>query len=696
MFGVGGDADETKGRMRLGVETRVGGCQFRGVDEDVQQCEPVKRWRVRRWLLVLVAALVVLAGWAAWKGPSAALRWAVRTYDPALRLKMAESGYYEGEWALRGVELQWRGRDEPLFRAKEVRLGLGPQWRSGKFGSLRLVEPFLRLDRAAVAHFSGGTGGGGGVPWEIGEVIIERGYVWAENIGDPGLDVSVGVNGVLTSLGLAQADQIHRLQLDNLSVATREDDVRFPVMGAGRSELDFSLAGLQQGRATGLRVEDGWMIAGLGLQRLMAEGGNGATKAPDAALLLESLDLVRMEVQPDGLPGGLPELRLVVNTALRYIPLGSVAGELGEIVHQVEFADVELLSPSDPLRRAVTIHSVFVKFTLSGLARRDLHEVTLLGPTIYVGEPLFEYMKSADDPARLPEPVRESEGWNVSTLRVNFGRVIIAVGGRSQVGLPLAFYTTAKNLSLSSLAGLNVELTLKVPTEDYEFPAYDLALGQVRGDLRFNYPPDPKRNNLVNVVKFERARWRNFRASELWVSATFDSNGINGEFGGKAYRGYVNGGFSFFLQPDSPWTGWLTAEDLDLDPLTADGAPQHLVMDGRADFEVEANGRAAVVERVRGQIKSRGKGRMVVNKLNDLLGAMPAEWSALKRELSRVSLETLRDFDFTEARSDFWFVGRQGMLELRMKGPAGARNLEMVFHGPETDRPARWQQGGRR
>jgi hypothetical protein len=666
------------------------------MDEDEQPAKPVKRWQVGRWLLVLVAVLALLAGWAAWKGPSAALRWAVRSYDPALRLKMAQSVYHEGEWALRGVELQLRGQREPLFEAKEVRVGLGPRWRSGQFGSLRLVEPFLRLDRAAVAHFSGRTGGGGGFPWEIAEVVIERGHLWAENFGDPGLDVSVGVNGVLTSLGLSQGDEIHRLELYDLYVASREGDARFPVMGAGRAELTFNMAALQQGRVPGMRVEDGWMIAGLGLQRLMAEEDGGAAKEPGGALLLESLDLVKMQVQPDGLPGGLPELRLMVNTALRDIPLGSVAGELGEIVHQVEFADVELLSPSDPLRRAVTIHSVFVKFTLSGLARRDLHEVTLLGPTIYVGEPLFEYMKSADDPARLPEPVRESEGWNVNTLRVNFGRVIIAVGGRTQVGLPLAFYTTAENLSLSSLAGLNVELVLKVPTEDYEFPAYDLTLGKVQGDLLFNYPPDPKRNNLVNVVTFERARWRNFRASELWVSATFDSKGINGEFGGKAYRGYVNGGFSFFLQPDSPWTGWLTAQDLDLEPLTADGAPQHLVMDGRADFEVEANGRATVVERVRGQIKSRGKGRMVVNKLNDLLGAMPAEWSDLKRELSRVSLETLRDFDFTEARSDFWFVGRQGMLELRMKGPAGARNLEMVFHGRDTDRRARWQQGGRR
>jgi hypothetical protein len=342
------------------------------------------------------------------------------------------------------------------------------------------------------------------------------------------------------------------------------------------------------------------------------------------------------------------------------------------------------------------VRTAFVIFTLAGLAKSDLEEVKLLGPTVYVGEPLFEYMQSADEPGKAPEAVTESAGWNVDTLRVNFGRVVIAVGGRSQVGLPLSFHTTVRNLSLSSLAGLNVEFVLKVPEEDYEFPAYDIGLGKVRGELLFNYPSDVKRNNLVNVVKFGAARWRNFRASDLWVSATFDSKGINGEFGGRAYRGYVNGGFSFFLQPDSPWTGWITGKGVDLAPLTADGAPQHFVMDGLADFEVEANGRATVVERVRGELNGEGKGRVVVNKVNDLLGAMPAEWSALKTELSRVSLETLRDFDYTAATSEFWFVGKQGMIDIRMKGPGGSRNLELVFHGRDTERSARWQQGGRR
>ncbi len=667
------------------------------MEKQVPQERPRRSRLLRRSVLMVAALLLLAVGWVAWKGPSAALRWAVRTYDPALRLEVGSSFYRDGEWVLQGVVLSLRGSREPVFEAGELRLGPGPRWSSGRFGSLRLVEPFIRFDPNAVAHFSrGGSSGGGGIGWEIDEVIIDRGYLWAENFGESGVDLSAGINGTLTSLGPAQGDQLHQLRVDNFYLASHDPTGSLPVMGAGLSQLNFTVAGLQQGRVSGVRVDAGWMIAGEGFERLMEEGEFAPAREPGGALVIESLDLVEMQVRPDGLPGGLPAISLQVNTALRDVPFGAVADELGEIRHQVEFSDIELLSPTDPLRRAVTVRSAFVIFTLAGLAKRNLEEVKLIGPTVYVGEALFEYMQSADESAEEPAAVQESEGWNVDTLRVNFGRVVIAVGGRSQVGLPLAFHTMVSNLSLSSLAGLNVEFVLEVPEEDYDFPAYDLSLGRVRGDLLFNYPPDVLRNNLVNVVKFGRARWRNFQASDLWVSVTFDRKGINGDFGGRAYRGYVNGGFSFFLQPDSPWTGWITGQDVDLAPLTADGAPQHFVMDGLVDFKVEANGCAAVVERVRGEASGQGKGRMVVNKLNDLLASLPPDWTALKSELSRVSLETLRDFDYTKARSEFWFVGKQGIIDIGMKGPAGSRNFELVFHGGEAKRPSRWQQGGRR
>jgi hypothetical protein len=128
-----------------------------------------------------------------------------------------------------------------------------------------------------------------------------------------------------------------------------------------------------------------------------------------------------------------------------------------------------------------------------------------------------------------------------------------------------------------------------------------------------------------------------------------------------------------------------------MDPLTQDAAPQNLVMSGMANAALEVNGRAAEVDRVRGRMETLTKGRLVVNKLNEMLAALPPEWSSIKREVSRVGLEALRDFDYTEGVSDFWFVGRRGMLRFQMKGPSGSRNLEVAFHG-EGQRDGAWSE----
>jgi hypothetical protein len=658
--------------------------------------KPVRR-RGRGWVVTLaIAALFLAAGWSfgSWIGPSALLRFAVRTVDPALRLKLSGTSFHEGELRLRNVEVFLRRGKKPLFTAKEIALGLGKEWRSGRFGSLVMINPVLLLDKAALDHFSSG-GGSGGFPWEVAEVIILGGHVWLEKFGEPALDISVNVEGILQRVGPSAPEQEHQLDLSRAYVAVHHDGAPIPLFGAGRAEARVSIGGLVDRKLQGLRVDRGWLLAGPGLQAL-ASAPSAPPQTPQptdsGAFVLQSLDLVDLQISTGESIGALPEVSFKVNSALRDVGLGAAARDLTEKIHQVEFADVQILSPYDPLKRAVTVRTLFAKFSLAGLARNEIEQLTVLGPTVYVGEALFEYMQRADAPAETPpEPVEATKGWKVKTLEVNFGRLIIAVGGRSQVGLPLAFQTKAENVSLSSLAGLNLDLVLTIPPDNYDFPAYDLAFSKVRGEMRLNYPPDKKVNNLVNVIKFDRARWRNFTGRNLWVSVTFDLKGINGLFGGQAYGGYISGGFSFFLQPDAPWTGWLSANKVDLDGLTQDGAPQHFTMSGLADAKVEINGLATRIERVSGSLRGRGKGRMVINKLNDMLAAIPPEWWSLKREFSRVSLEALRDFDYDAARADFWFVADRGKADVRLRGPAGSRNIDLVLHGDGTS-PGVWSQ----
>lgn len=675
------------------------------MNEELNPDVPAPR-RHKRWRFTRNAALVMLllglgaAGFIAWKGPSSALRWAVRMWDPALRLKTGPMFWRDGELVLRKVELRFRGRPDPIFRARELRAGFGPHWRQGRFGSLVLEEPALSLDRRVIDHFTspGGKGTGLAVPWEFGRVEIRRGHIWLEEFGEPAMDISTNIDAVLERVGPGAPDQDHALELSGIYVAVRQEGVPVPLFGAGQAMARATIAGLTDRKLSGLRVDRGWLLAGQGLQALAAPAkakDKATAPAPGEPFVFQSIDLVDLQISTGETGGALPEMSFKVNTALRDVALGSVASELAEKIHQVEFADIDILSPFDPLQRAVTVRTLFAKFSLAGLARQEVEELIVLGPTIYAGEALFEYMARADEEGKpQPEPVEATEGWKVKILEVNFGKLVIAAGGRTQVGLPLAFQTKAENVSLSSLAGLNLDLVLTIPPDNYSFPAYDLEFRNVRGDLRLNYPPGEDENNLVNVVKFDRARWRNFTGRNLWVSVTFDLEGINGQFGGETYKGYVTGGFSFFLQPDAPWTGWLTGTDVDLAELTQAVAPQHFIMTGKADCKLEVNGRGPSIERVLGNVKSKRRGMLAVNKLNEMIEAIPPEWNALKQELTRVSLETLRDFDYTEAGGDFWFVGRQGLLNVKMKGPSGSRNIEFVLHGDGTDGGA-WSQGGR-
>ena len=660
-----------------------------------------KRWRFTRSVILLFFLLGLgFAGLVAWKGPSSGLRWAVRMWDPALRLKSGPLLWHDGELVLRRVELHFRGRPDPIFRAREVRAGLGPDWRQGRLGSLVLEEPALSLDKRVLDHFTAESGPRTGiaVPWEFSRVDIRGGHLWLAEFGAPAMDVSTNIDGTLERVGPGAAEQVHELDLSSIYVAVRQDGKPLPLFGAGQAKARATIGGLTDRKLSGLRVDRGWLLAGQGLQALGAPvqpAESGPAPEPAEPFVFESIDLVDLQISTGETGGALPEMSFKVNTALRDVALGSVATELAEKVHQVEFADIDILSPIDPLQRAVTVRTLFAKFSLAGLGRQEVEELIVLGPTIYAGEALFEYMARVDEEDQPPpQPVEATEGWKVKNLEVNFGKLVIAAGGRTQVGLPLAFQTKAENVSLSSLAGLNLDLVLTIPPDDYDFGAYDLAFRNVRGDLRLNYPPDKEKNNLVNVVKFDRARWRNFTAQKLWLSVTFDLEGINGQFGGESYQGYVTGGFSFFLQPDAPWTGWLSMTDIDLAQLTQAAAPQHFLMTGRADGKLEVNGRGPSIERVLGNFKSKRRGILAVNKLNDLIDAIPPEWTALKQELTRVSLETLRDFDYTEAGGDCWFVGRQGQLNVKMKGPSGSRNIEFVLHGDGTGGGV-WSKGGR-
>lgn len=472
--------------------------------------------------------------------------------------------------------------------------------------------------------------------------------------------------------------------------------------------IAFTPAGLlEQKRIDAIKINGGRLSVGDALQKLLAPNAQSASApaAPAASTgpdwSIGTLDIAGVRTRIEDKRPGVPDLNFTINTSLRDVRAGSAASALVEEVQTVEFANIDLRSPLNRDAKILSLRSVFVRFTLRDLARKHLREVVILQPTIFLSQDLFVYMERASADAatkpipnaQLPMPAAPAApNWSVDHLQVKFGRLVIGSGGSKDVGLPLEFETTADNLSLDNLATLQLQAILRVPKQSYDFSDYQLAVTDVVGDLRFSYPPEKGEKNLVQKLEIAGVRWRQYRAKQAWVAATFDASGINGLFGSEAYGGYVNGGFSFFFQDDSPWIGWISGTGVDTKALTAIASPQNFSLTGPLDFEVQLDAFRKNIQRMRGVFRLTEPGRMKIGKLDNILADLPPTWSAIKQSSTRIALETLRDFDYTTATGDFWFVQSQGILNLDLLGPHGSRKFETVLHD-DQETSERWQQG---
>ena len=253
------------------------------------------------------------------------------------------------------------------------------------------------------------------------------------------------------------------------------------------------------------------------------------------------------------------------------------------------------------------------------------------------------------------------------------------------------FHAEARDIALDNLATLKLQTVFEIPAQTTDFPSYQLEVSTKKGGLQFAYPPEKNENNLVGKVFFDKLRWRQYEATDAWLAATFDRSGINGDFGGLAYGGYLKGGFSFLFEENTPWIGWLSGTKVDLKRLTDIISPQNFRMTGPLDFKLQADAFGSRIERVKGKFNTLTPGRMKIGKLDDLLANIPDTWSNLKKSSTRVALETLRDFEYTKAGGDCWFVDNQGILGLKLQGPLGSRNFEVVLHADES-KEGRWKQ----
>jgi hypothetical protein len=489
----------------------------------------------------------------------------------------------------------------------------------------------------------------------------------------------------------ANADAIarmHEFVVWDVQLRESPDDER-PILGVDLVNIEFSLNDLLEKKTIQhVGVAGGRLQIGAALTKLLAarppDSAGSVAASNDTGWRIATLDVEGIRTSLDDAREDVSDLSLTINTQLQNIPLGVAAVDLLDEVRILEFADVEIRSPVNPDVLVLKLRSVFVRFTINELLRNHIREIVILRPTIYLNQDLFIYMEHASAKDKNAAPAPDRPNWSIGVVETKFGRLVIGSGVGTDVGLPLAFESRVQNLSFDRLADLQIDAALQIPKQSYVFKSYQIELDSVEGDLRFSYPPETGQQNLVQKLDIAGIRWRQFEAGTSWVAVTFDRQGINGQFGGEAYSGYINGGFSFFFQNDSPWIGWISGEGVDTATVTNVISPQNFQMSGPLDFEVQIDAFSKNIDRVNGRFSITEPGEMKITKLDDLLGRIPDTWTAIKESTTRIALETLRDYAYTEAGGRLWFVQSQGVLNLDLAGPSGKRAFEIVLHHGDT------------
>jgi hypothetical protein len=676
--------------------------------------------RLRRWLRIL--SLLVLAGALAVAGivyfaslhlPLLA-KWALERAFPGATVEIKKLEIVlPDRLIIESLVLKSRRDGATLLKLSGGSLTFNfDDLRRRQIGEVRLIEPMInvspRLPEAFSAPANSENPAMQGIPWSVRRMVCDYGELNVAEFGPRELAINAKFCFDLKDFSpTAAANAEHELVIWDLLAATVPDPhfLRLDLIRA-----HFDLDGLINKKTVkSLTLDGGSLLFGKSLRAMFADstgtdqtaaGGQTSAQASSAgagesvgeAWTLGTLDIHRVAIRLEDERPEVSDITFALNTSLKNVPLSKSATSLGSELQLVEIANLDIASPLDPFTKVLTLDSLFLRFTLAGLLRKEIDSLTILGPTIYVGEDLFWYMDDMQKRLGATGKDDSGPGWKVKELIVEYGRLTLGSGGRKQYGLPLGFRTRAADVALDNLAALKLQAVLEIPPQKYVFDSYQLEFTSEQGELRFSYPPEQNLNNLVGTIRLKAIRWRQYKASQSWISVTFDEKGINGAFGGKTYRGDVAGGFSFFFQADSPWIGWVSGRNLALRELTNVLAPQNFQMSGPLEFRLQMDAKGPQVDRVLGEFRVTKPGKMVIGKINDLLKMIPPTWNLAKQSSTRIALETLRDFDYTKAGGDFWFVQAQGVLRLALQGPAGSRNFDVVLHADDSPE-GRWKEG---
>lgn len=402
------------------------------------------------------------------------------------------------------------------------------------------------------------------------------------------------------------------------------------------------------------------------------------------------------------------------------VPLGTdlTDNDAANAIQKVEVPGIYLYAPYNQSQTVVELPVNFIYFSFAGLLEKRLERVELVNPKIKAGKPLFDLkdrmMKRFSGDASVQRPLPLLAALDSSSLPVQqalqalrlateakekvwdipffmeYGKIITAPNGFEWTQIPPLLFRNASVREGPAtgapipfrLHGAEVHGELAIIPQWYEFEEYKLSIRiSDEGRILFNFPLKDKDNNLVEVFRNNTILYKQLQIDKVWLSVTYDREGIYASFGGETCGGYITGKVNLYIDELYTWDASASFTGIRLKPLTGKLTREYVFIDGIVDvLNVAAYGDMTGLYQTTATLKMSRPGRLQVHALDELRRKTIAERVNWKDDAARIGIDLLRDFSFSSCHGTAKLFGREGKLSLQLMGSNGSRDFTVNLH----------------
>jgi len=384
----------------------------------------------------------------------------------------------------------------------------------------------------------------------------------------------------------------------------------------------------------------------------------------------------------DNLGPGIPTtpLHLGDTTPLLFtnVHFGATSETKTPILQSATIERLIFYSPSDALAPVLAFPKIDVVFTWDELIQHRIRSLIITHPTIYLGDDLFAFVDRIQQRKSDPQP--NSAPYKIDDFRLNDGQLSVSINGQPVLPLPVRFAAEQKNLELTDFTQLQLSTRFTIPSSDIHYPAYDLSVINLRGNLFFSLGQDPSGQRAKNVVPTlfaDQITFRKLTAQNLSIAVTVNSQGIYGRANALLGGGSLDGGFTLEFRPDLPWSAWSSTSNMESRVITDALTPGTFGLRSKVDALVNVNAQGKNIRGGYGTISFHHGGRLQIPALDEMEKRIPRDWDWIKQGAAKAALGVLQNYGFDSGEIRATFQPPSARLTLNLQGREGKRDIEL-------------------